>query len=146
MALLGSVGLIGLAINDSIVVLDRLAGDPAARRGDRAAICQIVLGETRHVLSTTLTTIGSFAPLILIGGTFWPPLGVAVCGGLVVATGLALILVPCLFQLSSAGAACAARPRSNPVTGNGSFPSRGLGWELGTARPAAGRCPPAAGR
>ncbi len=77
MALLGSVGLIGLAINDSIVVLDRLAGDPAARRGDRAAICQIVLGETRHVLSTTLTTIGSFAPLILIGGTFWPPLGVA---------------------------------------------------------------------
>ena len=99
MALLGSVGLIGLAINDSIVVLDRLAGDPAARAGEPAAIATIVLGETRHVLSTTLTTIGSFAPLVLIGGTFWPPLGVAVCGGLVVATGLALVLVPCLFRV-----------------------------------------------
>ena len=115
MALLGSVGLIGLAINDSIVVLDRLAGNSAARRGDRAAICQVALGEARHVLSTTLTTIGSFAPLILIGGTFWPPLGVAVCGGLLGATGLALILVPWLFQLF-VGSGTLRRSPAAPIT------------------------------
>lgn len=99
MALLGCAGLMGLAINDSIVVLDRLTGDPAVRAGGTPAVVAVVMGETRHVLSTTLTTLGSFTPLLLVGGDFWPPLAVAVCGGLLVATVLALVLVPCLFLL-----------------------------------------------
>ena len=97
MAVLGTMGLIGLAINDSIVVLSSLNRDRAARAGDPVAIRKVVVAGTRHIVSTTLTTIGGFLPLILFGGAFWPPLAIAISGGLVGATLLALLFVPAVF-------------------------------------------------
>jgi multidrug efflux pump subunit AcrB len=64
-AIIGTMGLVGVAINDSIVVLAALMGDAEARRGEPAAISRIVLRSTRHVLATTLTTLAGFAPLFL---------------------------------------------------------------------------------
>ena len=42
---------------------------------------EVVVDATRHIVSTTATTIGGFLPLILFGGTFWPPLATAIAGG-----------------------------------------------------------------
>lgn len=100
MTILGGMGLVGIAINDSIVVLASLRGDPAARRGDPIAIRAAVRSCTRHVLSTTLTTVAGFVPLILWGGSFWQPLAIAIAGGVIGATLLALVLVPALFILA----------------------------------------------
>jgi multidrug efflux pump subunit AcrB len=99
MAVIGTMGLIGIAVNDSIVVLSLLAGDARARGADQAAVRELVVDATRHILSTTLTTIGGFLPLILWGGIFWPPLAIAIAGGMVGATLLALFFVPPLFML-----------------------------------------------
>lgn len=97
--IMGTMGLIGLAINDSIVVLAALRANEKARTGDVAAIVDIVIGATRHIISTTLTTIGGFMPLIIWGGGMWPPLATAISGGMVGATLLALIFVPTLYYL-----------------------------------------------
>jgi len=97
MTILGGLGLVGIAINDSIVVLSALRADARARAGDADAICTVVAGCSRHVFSTTLTTIAGFVPLILWGSTFWQPLAIAIAGGVSGATMLALILVPALF-------------------------------------------------
>jgi len=97
MAIVGTMGLVGLAINDSIVVLSALNREVGARAGDLRAIRTVVVDGTRHVVSTTLTTIGGFLPLILFGGTFWPPLATAIAGGLVGATLLALSFTPAAF-------------------------------------------------
>jgi len=97
MAVLGTMGLIGLAINDSIVVLSALNRNVQARAGDPGAIRDVVVAGTRHIISTTLTTIGGFLPLILFGGAFWPPLAIAISGGMVGATLLALLFVPAVF-------------------------------------------------
>ncbi len=94
MAIVGIMGLVGVAINDSIVVLAALRSDPDASRGDPGATARIVFASTRHVLSTTLTTIAGFIPLILAGGGFWPPLAIAIAGGVLGATILALYFVP----------------------------------------------------
>lgn len=94
MAIVGSMGLIGIAINDSIVVLAAIRGDAAADAGDRDAVRDVVRRSTRHVVSTTLTTVAGFLPLFLGGGSFWPPLAVAIGGGVVGATLLALVYVP----------------------------------------------------
>ena len=97
--IIGTVGLIGVAVNDSIVVLDALSHHPLAKTGNPKAIQEVVLHSTRHVLTTTLTTMIGFVPLLLSGGEFWPPLAVAIAGGVVGATLLALYFVPCAYYL-----------------------------------------------
>ena len=93
-AILGTLGLIGVAINDSIVVLAALREDPLASRGHRQATVKVILQATRHVIATTITTMISFVPLILDPSGFWPPLAIAVAGGLGGATLLALYFIP----------------------------------------------------
>ncbi|MBD0337093.1 MAG: efflux RND transporter permease subunit, partial [Cyanobacteria bacterium Co-bin13] len=93
-AILGTLGLIGLAINDSIVVLAALKEHPQADRGDPYAVEQVVFKATRHVLATTLTTIIGFIPLMLDQTGFWPPLAIAIAGGLGGATVMALYYIP----------------------------------------------------
>ena len=99
MAILGTVSLVGVAINDSIVVLAALQSDPQARQGDCKAMRQVIVRSTRHVLTTTITTIAGFLPLLIDGGEFWPPLAVCVVGGVGGATLLALFFVPCTYLL-----------------------------------------------
>ena len=99
MAIIGTMGLVGVAINDSIVVLAALRDDPRAREGDRDAIRHVVLRSTRHVLATSLTTLGGFAPLVLWGGAFWAPLAITIAGGVAGATLLALYFVPCVYVM-----------------------------------------------
>ena len=98
MAIVGIMGLLGVAINDSIVVLTALRTDEAASAGSAEAILKITLHETRHVLATTLTTIVGFLPLILSGGGFWPPMAIAIAGGVIGCTILALVFVPAAFS------------------------------------------------
>ncbi|MCF8473307.1 MAG: efflux RND transporter permease subunit [Emcibacter sp.] len=97
--IMGTMGLIGLAINDSIVVLAALRASKLARAADPDEIVDIVVNSSRHVLSTTLTTIGGFMPLIIWGGNMWPPLATAIAGGMVGSTLLALIFVPTFYYL-----------------------------------------------
>lgn len=96
--ILGTLGLIGVALNDSIVVLAAIRGNPRAREGDIDAIVHQVMGTTRHVLSTTFTTIGGFLPLLIfVGGDFWPSLAIVLVGGISGASLLALGLIPSMY-------------------------------------------------
>ncbi len=116
MGIVGTMGLIGVAINDSIVVLAALEEDEDCLRGDHHAMTQVLVRATRHVLSTTLTTIAGFLPLYLGGGGFWPPVAVAIGGGVTGATLMALTVSPALFQLLYAGRNPKARePRPEPA-------------------------------
>lgn len=99
MAIVGTMGLVGVAINDAIVVLAAIRDDPEARSGDPVAIRKVVNRATRHVLSTTLTTMIGFAPLLIAGGGFWPPLAIAIAGGVSGSTLLALTFVPSAYRI-----------------------------------------------
>jgi len=94
------MGLIGVAINDSIVVLAAIQEDEAAANGDANAIRDVVIRASRHVIATSLTTIAGFLPLIIAGGGFWPPMAVTIAGGVVGATVLALIFVPACYMIA----------------------------------------------
>ncbi|NEN93340.1 MAG: efflux RND transporter permease subunit, partial [Okeania sp. SIO3H1] len=97
MSLIGTFGLVGVAINDSVVVLATILEDPKASTGNRRAMRQVVMGSTRHVVATTLTTMIGFVPLLVQGGLFWPPLAIAIAGGVGGSTLVALYLVPCSY-------------------------------------------------
>ena len=109
-AIIGTMGLLGVAINDTIVVLAAIKNDEAARLGNRLAMRNVVNHSTRHIVSTSLTTIAGFTPLIIGGGGFWPPTAVAIAGGVAGATLLALILAPsCYLLLMCGGKDCPER-------------------------------------
>ena len=97
--IIGTVGLIGVAVNDSIVVLSAISNHPVAKTGNPKAIQAVVLHSTRHVLTTTLTTAIGFVPLLLSGSEFWQPLAVAIAGGVIGATLIALYFVPSAYYL-----------------------------------------------
>jgi multidrug efflux pump subunit AcrB len=107
MAIIGTMGLIGIAINDSIVVVSALGENEKVRQGDIPATVNTVMEVTRHVLATTCTTVVGFLPLLLSGGGFWPPVAVAIGAGVVGATLISLTLVPCAFRLMSRGTSTA---------------------------------------
>jgi multidrug efflux pump subunit AcrB len=94
MAVIGTMGLMGVAINDSIVVLSSIQENPRAAEGDPQAVADVVLRATRHVIGTTLTTMVGFLPLVVAGGQFWPPLAITIAAGVAGSTLLALYYVP----------------------------------------------------
>jgi len=99
MAIVGTMGLVGVAINDSIVVLAAIAASPRERWQDPQGMADIVCSCTRHIIATTVTTIAGFVPLVVAGGEFWPPLAITIAGGVGGATLLALYFVPALKRI-----------------------------------------------
>ncbi|MFC3122982.1 efflux RND transporter permease subunit [Agaribacter flavus] len=98
--LLGSAGLIGVAINGSIVVIAAIASNHEAMRGEIHALVEEVMGCSRHILSTTFTTVGGLIPLLLFSeGSFWPPLAVVLAGGVGFSVILSLFFTPTLICL-----------------------------------------------
>ena len=98
--ILGSAGLIGVAINGSIVVIAAINADERAVMGDSSAIVEATMSCSRHILSTTVTTVGGFIPLLLFSeGTFWPPLAVVLAGGVGFSVILSLIFTPVIVSM-----------------------------------------------
>lgn len=100
-AFIGLISLIGIVINNSIILVDYTNQLRQQGKGLLEAIK--VAGETRFtpIILTTLTTIGGLLPLTLRGGSMWAPMGWTIIGGLLGSTMLTLIIVPVLYQLFS---------------------------------------------
>ncbi|WED28923.1 efflux RND transporter permease subunit [Vibrio sp. DW001] len=110
-AIIALLGVVGLAINAAIVIIAELRSCPDASQGNSDAILTAVMSCTRHITSTTITTIGGFLPLILAGGGFWPPFAVAIAGGTALTTLLSFYFVPSVFKLlTKMSASIAAHP------------------------------------
>ena len=64
-----------------------------------AGIVRETIGATRHIVSTTLTTVGGFIPLLLFtGGDFWPPLAIVIAGGVGFSVTLSLLFTPAVYR------------------------------------------------
>ncbi|MEM8808233.1 MAG: efflux RND transporter permease subunit, partial [Cyanobacteria bacterium P01_G01_bin.38] len=99
MAIVGAMGLIGIAINGSIIVLSAVNEDKLASQGNRKAMQEVVMRSTRHVVTTTITTMVGFAPLLISGDPFWNPLSVAIAGGIGGSPFLALYFTPAVYLM-----------------------------------------------
>ncbi|MEZ8151258.1 efflux RND transporter permease subunit [Vibrio splendidus] len=97
--IIAMLGIAGLAINAAIVILTELKLDKEASSGNVDAVVEAVMSCTRHISSTTITTVGGFMPLIIAGGGFWPPFAVAIVGGTVLTTLISFYFVPVIYHL-----------------------------------------------
>ncbi len=98
-AIIGALGLFGIAINGSIVVLSLLKSNRAAMADDVIAQREVVVDATRHIVATTLTTMGGFVPLLIAGDAFWMPLAAGISGGVAGSALLALYFIPAVFRI-----------------------------------------------
>jgi multidrug efflux pump subunit AcrB len=127
-AMMGGIGLAGVVVNASIVMVDavhrRIAGidDPAKRH---EALVEAVVGRLRPIVVTTLTTLAGVIPMAYgIGGydAVVAPMSLALGWGLVLSTLVTLLLVPALYTLAGdlralrvgRGVSWLRRPRAAP--------------------------------
>jgi multidrug efflux pump subunit AcrB len=99
MAFIGLASLVGIVINNSIILVDYTN---QLRQGGHETMAAIIeAGKTRFlpIILTTTTTIGGLLPLTLQGGTTWAPMGWTIIGGLFTSTFLTLIIVPTLYLI-----------------------------------------------
>lgn len=98
-ATLGVVALIGIVVNNAIVLIDVIQ----TNRRDGLTVEQAVSGAVgrriRPILLTTATTIVGLLPLTFTQSTLWPPLAWAIISGLLAATLLTLVVVPAAYRL-----------------------------------------------
>lgn len=97
--ILGALGLLGISINGSIVVLTLLKANDAAMADDVIAQREVVVDATRHIVATTLTTMGGFVPILMTGDAFWMPLAAGISGGVAGSALLALYFTPAVFRI-----------------------------------------------
>ena len=95
---ISAVGLIGLSINDSIIVLSHIKEEATNKDISKTELIEVVIRSTRHIITTSLTTLGGFLPLIF-ASVFFRPLAWAMSIGVLGATMTALLYIPAMFML-----------------------------------------------
>jgi len=100
MAYIGIIMLGGIAVNNAIILIDRINQLREGGKSKKDAIILAGSQRIRPILMTSLTTILALLPLTIgIGesASLRSPMALAVIGGLVSSTLLTLIVIPCVY-------------------------------------------------
>jgi multidrug efflux pump subunit AcrB len=97
MALLGILSLIGIVVNNAIVMLEQIDVEQKGGLEPYDAIVTACLARLRPILMTALTTILGMMPIIISRDPLFYDLAVAIAFGLAFATVLTLGLAPVLY-------------------------------------------------
>jgi multidrug efflux pump subunit AcrB len=91
--MLGLIGLIGIAVNNTILLVDFANQERDAGYDRRTAIQRALRQRFRPLVATTLTTVGGLLPLAL-SDPFWEGLAFTIIFGLLSSTFLVLVSFP----------------------------------------------------
>ncbi len=97
-AFVGFISLIGIVINNSIILVD-YTNQLIAEGQEKIKAIQIAAKRRfTPIVLTSLTTILGLMPLTFSGTSLWSPLGWTLIGGMVSSTLLTLLVVPVLYK------------------------------------------------
>ena len=99
LALFGAVGLAGIVVNNSIVLIDFINKAKAKGMSLHEAIIEAASLRLRPILLTTITTVFGLLPVaygIMGADPFLMPMALAIGWGLAFATCCTLLFTPCL--------------------------------------------------
>ena len=100
LAFLGLIMLVGVVVNNAIVLVDFVNLMRQQGLGLHEALIETARRRIRPILMTAITTVFGVLPLAFASGEgyeMWRPIGVTMVGGLLFSTLVTLILVPCLY-------------------------------------------------
>jgi HAE1 family hydrophobic/amphiphilic exporter-1 len=113
---LGIIMLMGIVVNNAIVLISYINILRARGHSMVEAVTQGGKDRLRPVLMTTITTLAGLLPLALSrgeGSEIWQPLGITMLGGLTVSTLVTMLFVPTLYAVFE------SRLRKNTRISNG---------------------------
>ncbi|MBK9701846.1 MAG: efflux RND transporter permease subunit [Flavobacteriales bacterium] len=97
----GMIALIGVMVNDSLVLLSRFNDNMKLRMPFQQALRDAALSRLRPILLTSLTTVAGLLPITLnksFQAQFLIPMAITVAYGLAIATFVTLIVLPLLIS------------------------------------------------
>jgi multidrug efflux pump subunit AcrB len=99
MAFLGMISLMGIIVNNAIMMIDRI--EIEKQKGQTAMDAVVVAAQRRlrPIIVTATTTVIGLVPLSLQGGEMWRPMANTIIFGLAFSTLLTLLLCPVLYAL-----------------------------------------------
>ncbi|MDD2573942.1 MAG: efflux RND transporter permease subunit [Bacillota bacterium] len=99
-ALLGMVSLLGIVVNNAIILMDHINSAIRKDRSTEEACIEAVSIRFRPIILTTTTTVAGLIPLVFSGSELFKPMAVALMSGLLVSTLLTLIVIPVAFSIT----------------------------------------------
>lgn len=102
MGVIGIVMLGGIAVNNSIILVDRINQLSQAGMELTDAIVEAGQQRIRPIIMTTLTTVLAMLPMTFAfgeGASLRAPMAIAVIGGLITSTLMSLMVIPCVYYV-----------------------------------------------
>ncbi|MEL6376632.1 MAG: efflux RND transporter permease subunit, partial [Pseudomonadota bacterium] len=92
-AMLGLMSLMGIIINNAIVLINQIDIEMQTLALDEAVV-KAARARSKPIMLTSLTTIFGLIPMALSGGALFEPMATMMIGGLVIASPLTLVVAP----------------------------------------------------
>jgi HAE1 family hydrophobic/amphiphilic exporter-1 len=94
--IIGVVALVGIVVNNAIILVDRINYNRAHQSTLQKAVTEATSSRFQPILLTTMTTVLGLLPLALTDEG-WGPLGYTIIFGLTFSTVLTLVVIPLLY-------------------------------------------------
>ena len=121
LTMVGFVVLMGLVVNNAILLVDQARSEMRDGAPVRAAVQSALATRTRPILLTTLTTLFGMLPLVFVpgpGSVLYRGLGTVLVGGMAVNSVFTLVLLPTLLRLMEPASQPASLPEEQqPAVG-----------------------------
>lgn len=99
MALLGTISLMGVVVNNGIVILDYI--DLLYRETGQleASVKEASVTRLRPIMVGMITTVISLIPMVATGGPLWAPMASAIMFGMLISSVLTMLVIPCAYYI-----------------------------------------------
>lgn len=99
MALLGAISLMGVVVNNGIVLLDYINALIKEYDNPVDAIVEACKTRLRPIMIGMITTVISLIPLALTGGLLWAPLATSIVYGMLLSSVLTMFVIPSAYYV-----------------------------------------------
>jgi multidrug efflux pump subunit AcrB len=96
-AILGLIGLAGIIMRNTLILVDQIRHDKAAGLSDYDAVVESTVRRARPVILTAVAAMLAFIPLTF--SSFWGQLAYVLIGGVGIGTILTLLFLPALYAI-----------------------------------------------
>jgi multidrug efflux pump subunit AcrB len=98
-ALLGMVSLLGVVVNNAIILVDYINTEIRQGKSVETACKDAVNMRFRPIMLTTATTVIGLIPLVMSGSQLFMPMSISLMFGLMLSTLLTLVIIPVAYSL-----------------------------------------------